>query len=105
MPDFRTGLPGQFLDDQGIAGLLSRFRTWETTFAPFSPWRLSDKHVDADKSEHDHIGDLDQKIRIAHVPQDFYDLHADGAADDAADEQKNAHFEIHIAQTIMGQGA
>ena len=97
-------LPRELFNQQGVAGLL--FRTMgRRLLGSFELLKAFHKHIDADKSKHDHVSDLNEKVRIAHMSQDFDELHSDRPAQYAADEQQDAHLEIHIPQAIVGQGA
>ncbi|VTR70031.1 hypothetical protein DESC_780219 [Desulfosarcina cetonica] len=61
-----AGLPGQVFDQPGIPGFAAG--RGRGRFHAANPLEALDEHVGADEAEHDHIGDLDQEIGVAHVP-------------------------------------
>ena len=81
-----TGLPRHGVKQPGIRRfLVSDGHGFGRAGRPQSLQALLE-HVHAHKAQHDHIGDLDQEIGVAHRPQNLDDLNPAGAAQDSADQ-------------------
>ena len=61
------------------------------------------EHIPADYTQHQHVGQIDEEIGVAELAQDLYDLYAGSSSDHSPREEKQAHFEIHVAQPKMGK--
>ena len=62
------------------------------------------KHVEADDAQHDHVGDLDDEVGVAHGPEQLDELYPQGAPEHPADDEEEPHLEVHVPQAVVGIG-
>ena len=100
----KGGLVGKFFNKAGVPAFL--FSSGCMNNLPLSEaLEAFNKHVAAHETEHDHVGNVDEKIGIARSAEYFDNLYPNGAAANPSHQKKEAHFEIHISQPVMRQGS
>ena len=98
-------------------GRLFNMRAYaESFFAFFSPvgekyfylahgLKTLNEHIASCGPQHQHVSHGDQEIGVAELPQDLDKLNPGRPADDSANQEQQAHLDIHVSEAKMRQGA
>ena len=86
-------------DRQGAARRLAGGRLPPPGAQPFA------EHGEADESEDEDIGQLQEEVEIALVAEDLHELHADEPARPSSADDEQPHLEVDVAEAGVGEGS